>query len=95
VISGIDTRRLVRHLRSRGVMRGALAGAGPGEDAPDSKSLIERAKNSPSMTGLDLATRVSTPTIYPWDKSVVPCSPSDLESDAAAIRFHVVAYDLE
>jgi len=93
VISGIDTRRLVRHLRSRGVMRGVLAGAAPGAKAPDAKALIEKAKSSPSMAGLDLATRVSTPVIYPWDKPVEPCSPSDLEDDPAPIRHHVVAYD--
>jgi carbamoyl-phosphate synthase small subunit len=93
VISGIDTRRLVRHLRSRGVMRGVLAGAAPGTKALDPQALIEKAKKSPSMTGLDLATRVSTPIIYPWDKPVEPCSPSDLEDDAAPVRFHVVAYD--
>ena len=93
VISGIDTRRLVRHLRSRGVMRGVLSGTGPGAKTPDAKTLIEKAKNSPSMAGLDLATCVSTPTIYGWDKPVVPCSPSDLEAAPAEIRFHVVAYD--
>ena len=91
VISGIDTRRLVRHLRSRGVMRGILSASGSG--APDVKALIERARNSPSMAGLDLATRVSTPVVYPWDQPVEPCSPSDLEEDPAEIRFHVVAYD--
>jgi carbamoyl-phosphate synthase small subunit len=93
VISGIDTRRLVRHLRSRGVMRGVLSAMATGASAPDTKHLIEKAKNSPSMAGLDLATLVSTPTIYPWDKSVVPCSPSELDVSSAEVRFHVVAYD--
>ncbi len=92
VISGIDTRRLVRHLRSRGVMRGALAGAALGAKL-DPKALIEKAKNSPSMAGLDLATRVSTPKLYTWDKHVEMCSPSDLERKPAEIRHHVVAYD--
>src|SRR5579863_2018300 len=68
VISGIDTRRLVRHLRSRGVMRGVLSAAGAGQKEPVAGELIEKARNSPSMTGLDLATRVSTPAIYAWDK---------------------------
>jgi carbamoyl-phosphate synthase small subunit len=91
VISDIDTRRLVRHLRSRGVMRGVLwAGSGK---VPSVETLVGRAKKSPSMAGLDLATRVSTPKLYTWDQPVVPCSPSDLEGDPAEIRFHVVAYD--
>jgi carbamoyl-phosphate synthase small subunit len=91
VISEIDTRKLVRHLRSRGVMRGVLW-AGTGK-VPSVETLVERAKKSPSMTGLDLATRVTTPKIYTWDKPVVPCSPSDLEGDPAEIKYHVVAYD--
>ena len=93
VVSGIDTRRLVRHLRSRGVMRGVLAGSGDGQKLADAKDLVERARSSPSMAGLDLATRVSTANIYTWDKHVEPCSPSDLEGKPAEIRHHVVAYD--
>jgi len=88
VVAGIDTRRLVRHLRSRGVMRGVLSTLDTG-----ARQLIERARNSPSMAGLDLATRVSTPHSYEWAKPVDPCSPSDLERDPAEPRFHVVAYD--
>jgi carbamoyl-phosphate synthase small subunit len=88
VISGIDTRALVRHLRSRGVMRGVISAT-----ATDSNELVERARRSPSMTGLDLATRVSTATAYAWTKPAEPCSPSDLEHAAAESRFYVVAYD--
>src|SRR3979411_1770211 len=55
VAAEIDTRALVRHLRTRGVMRGILAVNGG-----DPKDLVERARQSPSMSGLDLATRVST-----------------------------------
>ena len=88
VIGGVDTRALVRHLRSRGVMRGVLSTSGA-----DPRELVERARQSPSMAGLDLATRVSTPERYEWDKGVAPCSPSDLERAPADSRFHVVAYD--
>ena len=88
VISGIDTRALVRHLRSRGVMRGVISAT-----STDSKELVERARRSPSMTGLDLATRVSTPTAYEWTKPAERCSPSDLERAAAESQFHVIAYD--
>jgi carbamoyl-phosphate synthase small subunit len=88
VIAGIDTRALVRHLRSRGVMRGVISAT-----ATDSEELVERARRSPSMTGLDLATRVSTPTAYEWTKPAEPCSPSDLEHAPAESQFNVVAYD--
>ncbi len=93
VISGIDTRRLVRHLRSRGVMRGVLWAASSSDQRTDPQALVERARRSPSMSGLDLATRVSTAHRYDWNQGVVHCSPSDRESAAAEIRHHVVAYD--
>ena len=93
VISGIDTRRLVRHLRSRGVMRGVLWAAASIDQQANFQELIERARQAPSMAGLDLATRVSTAHNYDWDKGVVHCSPSDREGAAAEIRHHVVAYD--
>ncbi len=88
VAAEIDTRALVRHLRTRGVMRGILAPGGG-----DRAELIERARRSPSMTGLDLATRVSTSTSYGWDKPVEPCSPSEQVPAQVAPWCHVVAYD--
>jgi len=88
VAAEIDTRALVRHLRTRGVMRGILAPNGG-----DPNELIERARQSPSMAGLDLATRVSTTSSYAWDKSVEVCSPSDQMAPAAEPWCHVVAYD--
>ena len=88
VIGDVDTRRLVRHLRTRGVMRGVLSGAGG-----DPQALVEKARNSPSMAGLDLATRVSAKERYTWTKTVEACSPAERIGEAAAPRFHVVAYD--
>jgi len=88
VAAGIDTRALVRHLRTRGVMRGVLSVEGS-----DPKALVERARQSPSMSGLDLATRVSTSASYQWDQPVLPCSPSEPSAAAAEPWCHVVAYD--
>jgi len=88
VISGIDTRALVLHLRSRGVMRGVLSSI-----STDAKELVERAKNSPSMNGLDLATRVSTKAQYAWDAGAIAASPSEDVGLPLEARFHVVAYD--
>ena len=56
VVSDLDTRALVRHLRSRGTMRGVLSAI-----ESSSEKLIQRARAIPSMAGLDLATRVSCP----------------------------------
>jgi len=88
VAAEIDTRALVRHLRTRGVMRGVLSAQGG-----NPKELIERARQAPSMAGLDLATRVSTPSRYEWNKPVVPCSPSELAPAPEQPFCHVVAYD--
>jgi carbamoyl-phosphate synthase small subunit len=88
VIAEIDARALVRHLRTRGVMRGVLSTAGG-----DAKALVERARAIPTMAGLDLATRVSTAERYEWDRGVDACSPSEDWGPSAAPEFHVVAYD--
>lgn len=88
VVTGIDSRALVRHLRSRGVMRGVLSATNP-----DSQALVEKARNIPSMAGLDLATRVSTTQIYQWDKTVEPVSASEVIEHEDRPRYRVVAYD--
>ena len=85
--ANMDTRKLVRHLRSRGVMRGVLSNIGSPAEA-----LIEKARQSPSMTGLDLASRVSTASSYEWDQPVTACSPSESLRQAGQ-TYHVVAYD--
>jgi carbamoyl-phosphate synthase small subunit len=54
VVEGIDTRRLTRHLRERGAMRGVVA-----EGRKPSEELTARLLASPSMEGLDLASRAT------------------------------------
>jgi carbamoyl-phosphate synthase small subunit len=88
IISDIDTRRLVRHLRTLGVMRGVLSTAGG-----DPVQLVEKARSIPSMSGLDLATRVSTPRGYEWTLGVEPVSESEQVESAEGEPLHVVAYD--
>jgi len=61
IIQDVDTRRLTRHLRSVGVMRGVI---GAGEEPDEaSRAALEAC---PSMVGLDLASRVSTKELYTW-----------------------------
>jgi len=88
VISDLDTRTLVRHLRSQGAMRGVLSAV-----ESSAAKLVEKARSIPSMTGLDLASRVSTPKSYQWAAGVEPCSPSEVIMPAGEANFHVVAYD--
>ncbi|GGG09252.1 carbamoyl-phosphate synthase small chain [Rhodococcoides trifolii] len=56
-IAGIDTRAVVRHLRTRGSM---AAGIFSGADLADDDTLIGRVRTQPSMLGADLAGEVST-----------------------------------
>ncbi|MCC6862271.1 MAG: glutamine-hydrolyzing carbamoyl-phosphate synthase small subunit [Bryobacterales bacterium] len=88
VISGIDTRALVRRLRSQGVMRGVLSAL----DARPER-LVEKARGIPGMSGLDLATGVSTAQSYQWTEGVEPCSPSQVLHPRQQPELHVVAYD--
>jgi carbamoyl-phosphate synthase small subunit len=61
-ISGIDTRALTRHLRSRGAMR-----AGVSSVDLDPASVLARVQAAPEMLGADLSAEVSTPSLYTVD----------------------------
>ena len=61
ILTDVDTRRLTRHLRTAGVMRGVI-GAGESPDA-EARAALEAC---PSMEGLDLASRVTTREPYSW-----------------------------
>ncbi|HSU92604.1 MAG TPA: glutamine-hydrolyzing carbamoyl-phosphate synthase small subunit [Gemmatimonadaceae bacterium] len=67
VLEEVDTRRLTRHLRSAGVMRGII---GNGE----TPSAVTRTalEACPSMEGLDLASRASTRERYSWGDPNAP-----------------------
>lgn len=87
IISDIDTRALVLHLRKHGAMRGVLSTVG-GSDA----DLVAEAKASPSMVGLDLASRVTTQTRYEWTKPSANIGSGGAQKRSEP-RFQVVAYD--
>jgi carbamoyl-phosphate synthase small subunit len=65
VLEGIDTRRLTRHLRERGAMRGVVA-----EGRQPSRELTAQLLASPSMEGLDLASRATVRE--PWSEGEGP-----------------------
>jgi carbamoyl-phosphate synthase small subunit len=92
VIAEIDTRAVVRHLRSRGVMRGVISTAVGDTDALVAKALAHR-----KMDGTDLASVVTTKKTYTWDTSEPKNETGDNllpSADAAAKdQLHVVAYD--
>ncbi len=63
-IHGLDTRALVRHLRSLGAMRGAVSTEPVDEEGR--ARLLARVLEQPSMTGAALALEVGTREAYPW-----------------------------
>ncbi|HEV2647228.1 MAG TPA: glutamine-hydrolyzing carbamoyl-phosphate synthase small subunit [Acidobacteriaceae bacterium] len=94
VIAEVDTRAVVRHLRTHGVMRGVIAS---GEHL-DADALVAKARSIRRMEGTDLASKVSTKSTYKWDAS----EPRNQTGDAFLTtgkdgiegdRLHVVAYD--
>jgi carbamoyl-phosphate synthase small subunit len=82
-ISGIDTRALVRRIRTQGAMNGVLV---HGEVSQE--ELVARARALPSMTGRNLVDEVTCREPYRWDQG------RDWAPDPAPLpRYHVVAYD--
>ncbi len=92
VIAEVDTRAVVRHLRANGVMRGVIAsGAGL-----DEAGLVAKARAIRKMDGTDLASVVSTRTIYEWTSSEPKNQTGDKllpAAEGAGPEKHVVAYD--
>ena len=58
-ISDIDTRALVRHIRTKGAMNGIIS-----SEITDVETLKEHLTETPSMEGLELASKVSTAESY-------------------------------
>jgi len=91
VVSEIDTRAVVRHLRANGVMRGVISTA-----VEDTDRLVAMARAHKKMDGTDLASVVSTKTVYTWDSTEKKNETGDKLLPAASAneeQMHVVAYD--
>ena len=94
VLAEIDTRALVRHLRTYGVMRGVIS-----TSETDTDVLVQKARSIRKMDGTDLARVVSTKSIYTFDSADSrnqtgdPLLANALVQDAKQRQLHVVAYD--
>lgn len=58
-ISGVDTRAIVRHIRSKGAMNAIIS-----SETTDIKTLAKQLKKIPAMEGLELASKVSCKEAY-------------------------------
>jgi carbamoyl-phosphate synthase small subunit len=94
VIWDMDTRALVRHLRSAGAMRAVVC-----TDGTPSEKLIAEARALPHMAGQELASTVTSAERYEWKKSSIELAVSPWREDlgeapgAEAKHWKVVAYD--
>jgi len=79
-IQAVDTRALVRRLRSGGSMRGVLSVDSELTD----HDLVARALSSPSMVGRNLAAEVSAKTVARWKAGHPPGGPRVLVLDCGA-----------
>jgi carbamoyl-phosphate synthase small subunit len=86
-IAGLDTRKLVRHIRTRGAQTGVLSTKGAAHGA-----LIEQASQAHGMEGQDLASALSTKQQYVWTQpSANPFGAVGREPPE--LKYEVVAYD--
>ena len=94
-LEGLDTRALVRRLRSAGAMTGVLST----RDLDDA-SLVEKARNSPDLVGTDYV-RENVPSGHrTWDETLTEYSRDDFTPKAFrdgrpadALQPHIVAID--
>jgi carbamoyl-phosphate synthase small subunit len=101
VIWDLDTRALVRHLRTVGALRGLVS-----TDGTPAERLVAEARALPTMAGLELAGRVTCAKSYGWTQGSIdlaaPVSGAGAGTGAnakaaaasgAKARHRVVAYD--
>ena len=94
-IDGIDTRRLTRHLRTRGAMRAFLS-----TEILDPAEASARAAASNPMQGSDFVREVSTASSYLWDPEntksrewVLANGQGWTAPELPAPKYRIVAYD--
>jgi len=88
VISDIDTRALVRHIRLQGSMRGIVSLVDH-----DEASLLRKVKDAPHMVGSDLASKVSIEKSYSGSKEPLTFVEFSRLAGTQPTDRHVVAYD--
>lgn len=84
-IQGVDTRRLVRILRSEGAMRGIVT-----TSQEPVETILARVRALPSMEGLDLCPLVTTQDVYTF---VPERTDGDLLEDYPEPRYHLIVVD--
>ncbi len=87
-LEGIDTRRLVRLIRSAWAMKGVLS-----TECLDDEQLVEKARASRSLVGLDLVLEVLPKQNKQWREKLSPWASLQTEESNPEPELHVVALD--
>ena len=87
-IEGIDTRALVRHIRTVGAQTGMISSL---DTDPD--SLIEKARQAPSIVGRDLVKEVTCKKPYRSTEGVWSLEDGYCDYSQSDLPFKVIAYD--
>lgn len=88
-IDGIDTRALTKHIRTVGAQNGIISS----KDL-DAVSLVRRAKEAPSMKGLDLVPDVTCREWYHWTDGIWSLDKGyQLGNTYQRPKYKVIAYD--
>lgn len=90
-ISGLDTRRLTRHIRLNGAPNGVIAHNPQGQF--DIAALQEKARAWPGLVGMDLAKEVSARQTYDWDEGGWSFENGGGYSKLDEPKAHIVAVD--
>jgi carbamoyl-phosphate synthase small subunit len=85
-IEGIDTRKLVRHIRTQGAMRGILSST-----EVDCKKLAEKLQEYPGLVGRDIVKDVTAGVSYEWKEGVINVLSG--ERTAPEPKYKVIAFD--
>ena len=92
-IADIDTRKLTRHLRSKGAQNGCIVALAAGQEVTPEiiDKAVAEARKAPAMNGLDLAKDVSIQRPYDWDQTEWQLGAGYGQLDQP--KYHVVAFD--
>jgi carbamoyl-phosphate synthase small subunit len=87
-IAGIDTRALVRKIRTQGALKGIVSTVDSDRD-----SLVHKARSSPGLVGRDLVREVIPEKNHSWDEKLHPLATTDAQQPARSRQPHVVCLD--
>ncbi len=87
-IEGIDTRALVRHIRTTGAQTGIISTIDT-----DPQSLIKKAQAAPGLVGRDLVREVTCKAPYQFHQGLWDLTTGYTDADPELAQYNVVAFD--